>query len=86
MISYKNVCERFVGVQNPTTEVVVEKMRDMDGMSLAIFVGSMLLAVYVNLLICQYLWNNELTQVAGVKKATIWDLLGVKVLLMFLMS
>ena len=86
MISYKKICEKFTQIEDPSAEIVFQKMKKMDGMSMMIFIASMILAVYVNLLICQYLWNNVLVKLSPAKKATIFDILGIKFLVMFIMS
>ena len=81
---FRFVAERFVGTGE--SETLENRIKNLTPENSLVLLLVFVAVIFVNLFVIRYLWNNVLSNAVNVKKIDLWMALGIKVLVLALMS
>ena len=81
---FRFVAERFVGTGE--SETLENRIKNLTPENSLVLLLVFVAVIFVNLFVIRYLWNNVLSNAVNVKKIDLWMALGLKVLVLALVS
>ncbi len=81
---FRFVAERFVGTGE--SETLENRFKNLSPENSLVLLLVFVAVIFVNLFVIKYLWNNVLSNAVNVKKIDLWMALGLKVLVLALVS
>jgi len=81
---FRFVAERFVGTGE--SETLENRIKNLSPENSLVLLLVFVAVIFVNLFVIRYLWNNVLSNAVNVKKIDLWMALGIKVLVLALVS